>query len=61
MGKMAESVGVTFDPKIAGSYSYKYDDSKIDHYLYLAFEALCYSCGCFTWSDIGMLKICIVY
>jgi len=63
MEKMVETVttgGVgadsscSFDTKAAGSYTYKYDGNKHDQYLYLAFEALCFTCGCFTWSDIGI-------
>ena len=47
----------SFDSKLSGSYTYKYDKNKHDHYLYLAFEALCFTCGCFTWSDIGIIKL----
>ena len=45
-----------FDPKLASSYTYKYDRGNVhpDHYIYSALEALCYECGCFLWKDIGM-------
>ena len=45
----------SFDRLAASSYAYNYDKTKLDHYLYLAFEALCFACGCFTWKDIGMV------
>ena len=67
MGKMAQistntsddqdSSEVDFDSKLASSYSYKYNSDMTDHYVYSALEALCYACGCFTWSDIGMLIV----
>ena len=43
-----------FNKNDASSYSCKYVSSKVHHYLYSAFEALCFSCGCFTRSDIGI-------
>jgi len=47
---------VEFDPKLASSYTYKYDRGDVhpDHYVYTALEAVCYECGCFLWKDIGM-------
>jgi hypothetical protein len=50
---------VEFDPKLASSYSYKYDRGDVhpDHYVYTALEAVCYECGCFLWKDIGMRNI----
>jgi hypothetical protein len=64
MGKMAISstnsggVGMpVIDLKNSSSYSYRFDKTKpsIDHYLYSALEGLCYACGLFKWTDIGML------
>ena len=51
-----ESEAVEFDPKLASSYTYKYDRGDVhpDHYVYTALEAVCYECGCFLWKDIGM-------
>ena len=43
-----------FNKNDASSYSCKYVSSKVHHYLYSAFEAVCFSCGCFTRSDIGI-------
>ena len=52
-----DSSEVNFDSKFASLYSYKYNSYMTDHYVYSALEALCYACGCFTWSDIGMLIV----
>ena len=57
-GNTAGGVGgvSSFDSLVAASYSYSYDNFKLDHYLHLAFEAVCFACGCFTWSDIGIFN-----
>lgn len=44
---------MVFDFKLASSYSYRYNRSRTDHYVYSALEVLCYACGCFSWHDIG--------
>jgi len=47
---------VELDPKLASSYTYKYDRGDVHpyHYDYSALEAVCYECGFFLWKDIGM-------
>ena len=46
-----------FDHTLASTYSYRYDSGNIKQYVYSALEALCYECGCFLWSDLGMLSV----
>ena len=46
-----------FDLSMASTYSYRYDSGNIKQYVYSALEALCYECGCFLWSDLGMLSV----
>ena len=46
-----------FDHTLASTYSYRYDSGNIKQYVYSALEALGYECGCFLWSDLGMLSV----
>jgi hypothetical protein len=64
MGRMAEVISSSssggvgmpvINSENSSSYSYRFDKTSIDYYIYSALEGLCYACGFFKWADIGTL------